>query len=344
MALLHGDGFDTYGATAHLTGDRWHYSSTTTNWTFGTGRFDGQSLKNNSGAGNISLRYNINVDATTLILGAAVYFPALSEIAASSRARIIEFYDNGVVQGSVRIGSDGLAYYNGNSALIDGPHNAISTGAWYFFFFFFNFHATTGSVEFRVNQVSQGATTNVDTVNNSGGNFANGVALLGLYDSLDKNEFDDYYLCDDTGTKRNDFLGEIRIDTLASDGDNSVQYSRSAGANNYELVDDATYDDDTTYVYSSTATHKDLYDYAALPSGAGSTVHGVIVTARVRKENAGGRFIKLHTKEGANLQNSDNKGMSVDYTNQWEIFETYDGTNDWTVAKIDSAQFGHELV
>ncbi len=72
--------------------------------------------------------------------------------------------------------------------------------------------------------------------------------------------------------------------------DSAVQWSRSSGSNNYELVDDpyTNPDDDTTYTYTNTQTNKDLFSFTVLAVPVGSVITNVQVIGRFRRMEAGG--------------------------------------------------------
>lgn len=73
-------------------------------------------------------------------------------------------------------------------------------------------------------------------------------------------------------------------------GDVSVQWSRSAGANNFALVDDpiGSPDDDATYTYSSTGWDKDYFSFSTFGVPAGATITNIRIFARFRLSTAGG--------------------------------------------------------
>ena len=151
-------------------------------------------------------------------------------------------------------------------------------------------------------------------------------------------------MLDSLGTTNNDFLGDVTIETILPSADSSVAWSRSGGSTNAENVDEALRDDDTTYVHSLTSTQKDLYDFANITLTDNDTVYGINVIAYARKEAAGLRQMTLETKSSTDEQSSPTITVGSDYNLNWEIFETTDGTVDWTPTLVDAAQFGIKVV
>lgn len=72
---------------------------------------------------------------------------------------------------------------------------------------------------------------------------------------------DDYYIADDSGSANNDFLGDVRIDTLFPTGNGTTNNFTPSAGSNYQNVDDPTApDNDTTY--NDGASVGDIDEYA----------------------------------------------------------------------------------
>lgn len=93
---------------------------------------------------------------------------------------------------------------------------------------------------------------------------------------------DDIAVNDTSGTENNSWCGDGRIFALIPSGDYSVQWSRSGGSANYEMVDERPPDGDTTYIYTDTAGNVDKYSVTgSLPNNLRG-VRGVIVYAQAK--------------------------------------------------------------
>jgi hypothetical protein len=159
--------------------------------------------------------------------------------------------------------------------------------------------------------------------------------------------FDDVYICDATGSIRNDILGPQKVYTLLASGNgNSSQFvgSDADSTDNYLLVDEADTDDDTTYVESSTATNRDDYAFGDLPDTL-SQINGVSINAIAKKDDAGTRALDLYTRISAtNYDAALDAALAESYTNHQHIFEQNpDDAADWANADVDGANFGIEV-
>ena len=108
--------------------------------------------------------------------------------------------------------------------------------------------------------------------------------------------------------------------------DSAVQWARSGGANNYEMVDDpyATPDDDTTYIETNVQTNEDLYGFTALAVPVGSTIINVTVHSRCRRIDAGGAEI---IRESLKVNGTVYNGTQ----HQLVLGAYFDNTTIWTV-------------
>jgi hypothetical protein len=85
----------------------------------------------------------------------------------------------------------------------------------------------------------------------------------------------DYYICDGTGNTCNDFLGNVRVETLWPEGDDSVSWTTTANsANHYDNVDRNQRDGSTDYVEEASANVLDLFT-TQNTSVTWNTIHGV---------------------------------------------------------------------
>jgi hypothetical protein len=155
-------------------------------------------------------------------------------------------------------------------------------------------------------------------------------------------DIDDMYLANSSGSGVTDVVGDVYVERLLPDGaGDSTQFTPSAGSN-FQNVDDATPDDDTTYNASSTAGHKDLFTVGDLTQPV-DTVYGVQVCNYAKKDNPG---VALNTvvKSGAS-ESTDAVGATLDnYQFNTSIFETNpDGGGAWTESSVNSMQIGYEI-
>lgn len=195
-----------------------------------------------------------------------------------------------------------------------------------------------GSVVVRVNGAEVLALSGIDTRNGASAQITT-VQIWGGQDAV----FDDFYLCDTTGALNNDFLGDVKVVTLYPNGaGDSTDFTPLSGAN-YENVDEAIADGDTTYVQSSTVGHKDFYSFEGL-SYTPEAIHGVQAVTVVRKDDAGTREVRVVTKSGATTTPGAAHALGTSYGVAMDLLEL--NPNDagaWSRSDIDALQVGVEV-
>ena len=201
--------------------------------------------------------------------------------------------------------------------------------------------ANAGSATLRANgevigtfsgDTQAGATATWDQV----GFGQSGVGEAGGY-------IDDFYVCDGTGATNNDFLGDIRVQSILPSGaGNTTQMTPSAGSN-YACVDEAAPNGDTDYVSETTAGEKDTYAFGNLTSTSG-TIKGVQVLINARKDDAGSRSIAPVYRPVSTDYDGTTVSVSDSYAYLREITEVSPATSAaWTIAEINGAEFGVTL-
>jgi hypothetical protein len=215
----------------------------------------------------------------------------------------------------------------------------LSLNVWYWIEIKVTF-ANAGTIEVKLDGASEIASTAADTTNTANA-FANQILIAagsnGQYD------FDDLYLCDNSGANNNDFLGIRRVQTVAPSGaGSSSQWTPSAGSNNQNVDDSPGPDDDTTYNSTATAGHVDLYAMSDL-AGSPSDVAFVQTVIRARMDDAGPRSIRDKCKSGGTTSDGASKALSVSYNNYLQLRETDPDTGvKFTAAGFNAAEFGVE--
>lgn len=201
---------------------------------------------------------------------------------------------------------------------------------------------TVGTVQVKLNGLLVLDISGADTCNTATTTW-DGVSI-----SLTGNPIfvDDFVVCDLSGSQNNDWMGECRVvnilpvtDAVAagSNADFTCLTSTDHGA----MVDEATPDDDTSYVYSSTLNHVDSWEFGAL--GYTGTIKGVQLALRAKKTESGTRALAGVTRPTSTNRvhaTSHYLGMTnyLDYLAIWEL--NPDDSAAWEVADIDGAEFG----
>jgi hypothetical protein len=127
---------------------------------------------------------------------------------------------------------------------------------------------------------------------------------------------DDFFLCD-TATEH--IEGDHRIQTCYALGDTAQKdFSRSTGSNNYALVDEAVFNGDTDYVFSSTLGHKDLYQFAL--AEVPDTIKAVQTHMVARKNDAQLRILRSNLKSGGSTALGQQVAMGGSYVHIQDMF------------------------
>ena len=129
-----------------------------------------------------------------------------------------------------------------------------------------------------------------------------------------------------------DWPGDMRADGLVPNADTATkQWLRSAGVDNYALVDEVPASD-ADYVYTETTAHQDLYELSDWDD-TDKTPLAVVQWCRAQKSEAAAHQLKLLLRSGATLST----GAAEDLVTNWKylsrIFETDPATGAaWTDA------------
>lgn len=191
----------------------------------------------------------------------------------------------------IRVNTDGtLSVYSGTSVLGTSV-SAISPGTTYYVELKVVIHASTGTVDLEVDGSSWLSLSNQNTGSTAWNEFFLGKCRAGSAKTWD---FDDVYVFDGITSDANnqvvDLLGDVRVDALVPNGVGATSgWTPSGGSplpDNYECIDDATPNDDTDYVSTSTLNAIDTYAFPDAPV-VGATVLGIQVCSCERRETVG---------------------------------------------------------
>jgi len=221
----------------------------------------------------------------------------------------------------------------------------LDANTWYYLELKAKMHGSEGIVQFRLNEELIVDRSGLDTVAyNSSGTQIGGVqfsfAIYGRW------WLDDIYILDTTGSKNNDFLGDIRIDSIYPSGvGNYTDLTPSAG-NNYECIDEINMDS-ADYVEGANAGEKDSYAYADVPTDLDdAAIYGiqlrnqVIRTAESDNIKAKG-FLRTGSTDYAETTGQSLSDIYKSKIVVWEDDPSDSG--DWTKAKINACEFGMEV-
>lgn len=339
MTLRFIDGFDYYATDAEigLKYDAWAGAGSYVGMYPSGGRRGGGCIQLYSQGGYIRKVFE---DQNKWIVG----FALKMEVMPSSTTQMLKFQDSaGETQCSLIVTTAGaLAAYRGTTTLLATSAASILAGAWQYIEVEVVIHDTTGSFKVRVNESEVINVTNVDTkyttiagaraININGGGSA-----VNFY-------FDDLYILDGLGTANNAFLGDVRVDAILPSGAGAhTDFTPVGGANNWDNVNDAAADADSTYNVSATVGATDTFAFSDLPASTGA-IYGLQANLMARKDDAGTGAMKPIVRLSATDYEGSEISMSDSYVNRTAIFEQNpDTTAVWAASEINGAEFGYRV-
>lgn len=295
-------------------------------------------LVSSNGVGTAYIRKNLGGNYQQTIHHFAFQRPL-----AGDKAQIFGLLDNGAQQLEVVVGVDGLVQLRRNNVLLVSGTPTIPLATWNAIAVKAIIASSAGFFEVKVNDLTLNFTGDTQATANAsasqvqlgnttqGGNFG----TIQLY-------FDDYVAID-ASVAGAGYLTDPRVCCrFPSGAGNYTQWTPSTGSN-WQNVDDAVPDDDTTYNESATAGQKDSFTLPSLPVTTG-TVYAQNVKTRVRKTDAGARTVRNILRSGGSDQAGTTITPTTTYAQNSSIFEQTSGAVDWTIATSNSLEPGYELV
>lgn len=233
-------------------------------------------------------------------------------------------------------------YIERGTELLETSDLTVQPDRWYYIEFKFTIHDTTGSYELRLNGNSLLSDTNVDT------RYGSAPASVSRFVFVAQDAggcLDDVYILDGDSPD-NDFLGAVVVESLVPTSDDTVQWSPSAGTDNYALVDEIPCNFGTDYVYDDTSGDTDLYGYEDLSTIDAAVVAVLVFSVAALSDSTSMDFQNV-CKSGTTQEAS--SAYTVSQTDpayksfEWVLAQTPD-LSDWTVVLVDGALFGVQMV
>jgi len=336
MALRFCDGFDHY-ATADIT-KKWDLvNACSINGAYG--RFGTPGLYVNY------YMYKVFDNQATWIVGMG-----FQPNAWVNNVPDVSIIDNGTCQVDLRYDNNHRFYVTRNGTTLGSGSMVLRSPHWYYIELKVLIDNTNGGVWLRINgqdEIRLGAyaltPTSLDTQATANA-YANQI-WLGSGASANY-LCDDLYICDATGSRNNDFLGDVRVQTILPSADGGTNEWTASAGSRWECVDDPTPDSVTDYISEDTAGQKNTFAFGNVTPTSG-TVKGTQILIAARKDDAGSRFIAPVYGNGTPASDVDGATVSVgdSYIYYSEIKEQDPvAAADWTIASVNAAEFGVRLV
>jgi len=337
MALLFMDSFDAY-VTADIT-EKWT-AAAPGSIQAGAGRRGSSAYRGTTNTHHFSK--GLNTTSSTIILGAALKPGTLDQpcfnVGESATTHLLVWV---AADGAIQVyrtggGAGWTAIKAFGPLLATSAAGLLSVGVYVHVETKVVIHASTGTVEVRLNGATVLSATGLNT-STGGSGIGNLVYIGGPHD------IDDLSVCDGTGAAPwNDFLGDCRVDALYPTGAGATTgWTPSAGAN-WQCVDDTVPNDDTDYTSAAAAGVTDTFVVPDAPV-VGAAIYGVQHCVSAKKSDAGAAAIAAVVRHsGVDYVGADlNPGTA--YAVLQQIHATNPGTAAaWTEAGFNAAEFGYK--
>lgn len=342
MALLWLDGFEGYGETIDsnpipsgvLEGKYCPAVGTSTMLTR-AGRYGGMALYYGGSTNEVRTPHLTMHD--TMIAGCGFYR------ATTDYCYILSFVDTGIHGVSLRVKRDSgeLEVLLGGSVIDTTLGLSIGRSAWHWIEMKVKCHNTLGEYEVRVGGETVLSVSGVDT-KFSTHDYHNACSFRPV--ASEAPMYDDWYVCDGSGSINNDFLGDCKIIRIDPDGDDTANWSTSTpSANHYENISEVSGDEDTSYIEETASSTLDLFDYEAVASlGA---IYGVQICTQCRESDATSHSLITPIESGGNQYDDSAQVIGTpSYITVVRVAGTDPDTSSlWTMSGLNAAKFGAKV-
>lgn len=339
MALLMFDGFETYKSQADTTeGGNWASGGYQMD---GTARTGSKSMRGYGNSSSYAILTKDFADPTTIIVGCGVY---LSNLSVHPNLIRVEGDAGNTVCELVQDGTGVLQVKDGAGALLFTDSVArLAQAVFYYLELKVTLNGASGLVVLRHNGAEIYNSGAVDVQEGA----SVGVRRIEFFHSLNSfsNRFlDDVYVCDDSGTTHNDFLGPVRVHLLVPNADDAVQLTPNSGTTNYTQVDDMVGggDGDTTYVESNVVGEKDIYGLTDLAAEYQNPEAVQLFWRARHDDSSGGASMAAILKSGVTESEGPEKVLTPSYLSYAMPLQATnpDTGAAWTPAEINALQVG----
>ena len=331
MTWLFSDAMDSHGVTANLDQT---YNTVTGGVAYlaSGGRFGGGAI-----------------EVTNTLQNFSRTFPSIVDLYVSFAVNISLFNaGNSVIEPTHVGGAPNIrADSTGNWELVvSGVARAsfpISAGIWHWVSMHFRVHATLGKWTVTVDGI-QVVDFSGDTLGTGSPDTSNGVAFGAGTSAVYK--WDDIIISDGIGgAPFNGLLADRRIETIRPDGAGTATNFAPfpADAVNWNKVDEAVPDDDTTYVEDAVSAQRDTYTHTNMTLTPAS-IDALVVKTLAKNPDGGSNNIKHVIDSSASISVGAAVATTSEYTVQQTVFETDPATaTAWIKAGVDAVEAGFEV-
>ena len=155
---------------------------------------------------------------------------------------------------------------------------------------------------------------------------------------------DDFAINDTTGTRNNGRIGQGGIIALWPNADTADKdWARSAGSDNYALVNSVPPDDDATYVTATSVGDRDLYEFGNLTNV--NSIDAIAISGRLKTTFGAGAPVGFAMRSGATTGDVGSHQAAGAWTTFTDVVEADPNTAAaWTLAAVNSLQAGFTIL
>lgn len=345
--LIFCDGFDHYTTAQATSGQKWDTitsvgsSSVTISATAARTGGQGAIL-------NWQTLFKSVPNQVTYVVGMA--FQLKTADATGGFATVLAFSDGGTAQVFLSIDSGGHIVAHRGGTVLGTSTGTVSLSQYRYLEAKLTVGTgTSGALVVRVDGSIFLNLTGINTQNTA--NTQINIIGVGLNTQFGVMWIDDVYICDTTtpntaGNNNADFLGDVKVTALYPNAAGAfTQYTRG-GTNtgqDYSQVNEATPDEDTTYVVDSTVNDRDSFKFTSI-SLVGS-IFAAVLWSRARKDDASVRTLANVARSSAVDQVGANYNLASAYQYYGTVFELDPATTVlWTTTGLNLAEFGVKTI
>lgn len=256
---------------------------------------------------------------------------------------ICEFRETGAAQCDIRVDATGHLFATRNGTTIGSVSTfQMTSPQWYWIEVKVVISTTVGVAEIKVNGafVANNGVSNLNTQNTANaffnqirGGFSQGSGL------------DSYHVWDTTAGDITTYMGERVIDTqLANATGTNAAWTKNGGSNNFDRVNEANEDGDTTYNSSATPNQIDSFNFPSLFESTG-TIGTVAVNTIDRNDDATPRTFDHYCLSSGVAALSAPITPGANYVNHQTFFGTDPNTAAaWTITNWNAAEWGYKEI
>lgn len=356
MAMCFVEGFEEYTTTAGITlgndmvamrpqsGYGWNYAYVNSTLQLSSTFYRSPQTGNPRSLCLKSAHMNLKIPvANELIVGFAVYMAeggtSTFLVLSNSHSTSTSLPTNGLRLRTTIAGEIEVVKSDTSTVLGKTPAATLLAACWTYVELRYVFGAS-GTVQLRVENSEVLSLAGLDT---RGG--AASIQNIGLWCSSPSYNtyFDDFYVCDNSGTTNNTFLGPVVVQSLVPNEDVQSGFSRNTGLSNFSCVNETPHDADTSFLFARDLNTHELLGFTDVTSLAGGGIAALQVHARTRSQGGPVKFALVLNSSGGTKLGSLKLPTPTAWVTDFEIFEKQTDGSDWTEAAVNACKSGFEI-